>query len=141
MPDGVSKTDTPNLTSCCAILVPTSESNADSFARSPTRELANIHATTERPKVFISATTRDLGSYREEVQNALLTLGIFPIQQDNFGTCQGSFCGPNRSVPAQSEYFCRKASALGSSLRIQHSLANCLRLPFQPKAKPYRIAN
>ena len=30
-----------------------------------------------RAEVFISATTRELGSYREEVKNALLTLGFF----------------------------------------------------------------
>jgi hypothetical protein len=30
-----------------------------------------------RAEVFISATTRELRSYREEVKNALLTLGIF----------------------------------------------------------------
>jgi hypothetical protein len=34
-----------------------------------------------RAEVFISATTRELRSYREEVKNALLTLGIFPIEQ------------------------------------------------------------
>jgi hypothetical protein len=29
-----------------------------------------------------AATTRELRSYREEVKNALLTLGIFPIEQN-----------------------------------------------------------
>jgi tetratricopeptide (TPR) repeat protein len=43
----------------------------------------------EHPEVFISATTRDLGSYRAAIQNALLTLGIFPIQQDNFALAYG----------------------------------------------------
>jgi hypothetical protein len=38
-----------------------------------------------RGEVFISATTRELRSYREEVKNALLTLGIFPIEQTNLG--------------------------------------------------------
>jgi hypothetical protein len=44
---------------------------------------------TEHREVFISATTRDLGSYRAEIQNALLTLNIFPIQQDNFALAYG----------------------------------------------------
>jgi tetratricopeptide (TPR) repeat protein len=43
----------------------------------------------EHPEVFISATTRDLGSYRAAIQNALLTLGIFPIQQDDFALAYG----------------------------------------------------
>ena len=43
----------------------------------------------EHPEVFISATTRDLGSYRAAVQNTLLTLDIFPIQQDNFALAHG----------------------------------------------------
>jgi hypothetical protein len=32
-------------------------------------------------EVFISATTRELRSYRGETKNALLTLKIFPIEQ------------------------------------------------------------
>jgi tetratricopeptide (TPR) repeat protein len=43
----------------------------------------------EHPEVFISATTRDLGSYRAAIQNALLSLNIFPIQQDNFALAYG----------------------------------------------------
>src|SRR6516164_10164962 len=43
----------------------------------------------EHPEVFISATTRDRGSYRAAIQNALLTLNIFPIQQDNFALAYG----------------------------------------------------
>src|SRR5215469_506679 len=43
----------------------------------------------EHPEVFISATTRDLGSYRREIKEALLTLNIFPIQQDNFALAYG----------------------------------------------------
>ena len=43
----------------------------------------------EHPEVFISATTRDLGNYRAAIQNALLTLNIFPIQQDNFALAYG----------------------------------------------------
>ena len=39
----------------------------------------------EHPEVFISVTTCDLGSYRAAIQNALLSLNIFPIQQDTFG--------------------------------------------------------
>ena len=37
-----------------------------------------------RAEVFISATTRELRSYREEVKNALLSLQIFPIEQISF---------------------------------------------------------
>ena len=44
---------------------------------------------TEHAEVFISATTHELGSYREEVKNALLTLGIFPIEQSNFALAHG----------------------------------------------------
>ncbi len=43
----------------------------------------------EHAEVFISATTTDLGSYRGEVKNALLTLGIFPIEQSNFALARG----------------------------------------------------
>jgi hypothetical protein len=43
----------------------------------------------EHAEVFISATTTDLGSYRREVKNALLTLGIFPIEQSNFALAHG----------------------------------------------------
>jgi hypothetical protein len=43
----------------------------------------------EHAEVFISATTTDLGSYRGEVKNALLTLGIFPIEQSNFALAHG----------------------------------------------------
>jgi len=43
----------------------------------------------EHPEVFISATTRDLASYRREIQDALLTLNIFPIQQDSFALAYG----------------------------------------------------
>ena len=42
-----------------------------------------------RTEVFISATTRELHSYREEVKNAVLTLGIFPIEQTNFRLAHG----------------------------------------------------
>jgi hypothetical protein len=41
-----------------------------------------IYFTSAAPvQVFISATTRELGSYRKEIGNTLLTLGIFPIEQ------------------------------------------------------------
>jgi hypothetical protein len=43
----------------------------------------------EHAEVFISSTTSDLGSYRGEVRNALLTLGIFPIEQSNFALAHG----------------------------------------------------
>jgi hypothetical protein len=43
----------------------------------------------EHAEVFISATTTDLGTYRGEVKNAFLTLGIFPIEQSNFALAHG----------------------------------------------------
>ena len=39
-----------------------------------------------RKEVFISATSADLGSYRQVVKEALLTLGAHPIEQSNFPT-------------------------------------------------------
>ena len=36
------------------------------------------------PKIFISSTTRDLGSYRKAVSDVVLTLGAHPILQDHF---------------------------------------------------------
>ena len=37
-----------------------------------------------RKEVFISATSADLGSYRQVVKDALLTLGAHPIEESNF---------------------------------------------------------
>ena len=37
-----------------------------------------------RPEVFVSATSRDLGSCRQLVKEALLTLGCAPVEQRNF---------------------------------------------------------
>jgi len=42
-----------------------------------------------RAEVFISATTRELRSYREEIKNALLTLKILPIEERNFPLAYG----------------------------------------------------
>src|SRR6202023_2502764 len=53
-----------------------------------------------RAEVFISATTRELRSYREEVKNALLTLGIFPIEQTNFRLAHGPLIAKLRSLIA-----------------------------------------
>ena len=39
-----------------------------------------------RKEVFISATSADLGSYRQVVKDALLTLGAHPIEERNFPT-------------------------------------------------------
>jgi hypothetical protein len=44
----------------------------------------------EHPEVFISATTRDLGSYRREIKDALLSLQIFPIEESSFTLAYGS---------------------------------------------------
>jgi tetratricopeptide (TPR) repeat protein len=38
----------------------------------------------ERPNVFVSATTADLGSYRRDVRDVLLDQGVHPIVQDHF---------------------------------------------------------
>jgi hypothetical protein len=42
-----------------------------------------------RKEVFISASTRELRSYRGETKNALLTRKIFPIEQSNFELAHG----------------------------------------------------
>jgi tetratricopeptide (TPR) repeat protein len=52
----------------------------------------------EHREVFISATTRDLGSYRAAIQNALLTLNIFPIQQDSFALAYGQLADMLRNL-------------------------------------------
>ena len=39
-----------------------------------------------RQEVFISATSADLGSYRQVVKDALLKLGAHPIEESNFPT-------------------------------------------------------
>ena len=36
------------------------------------------------PRVFISATSRDLGSYRRAVSDVLVTLNALPVHQDHF---------------------------------------------------------
>jgi hypothetical protein len=46
----------------------------------------------EHAEVFISGTTRDLGSYRREIKEALLTLKIFPIGESNFELTYGRAC-------------------------------------------------
>ena len=38
----------------------------------------------EHAEVFISGTTRDLGTYRREIKDALFNLQIFPIEESNF---------------------------------------------------------
>jgi hypothetical protein len=43
----------------------------------------------EHAEVFISGTTRDLGTYRREIKDALLTLQIFPIEESNFTLAYG----------------------------------------------------
>ena len=44
---------------------------------------------TEHPEVFISATTRDLGGYRREIKDALLSLQIFAIEESTFTSAYG----------------------------------------------------
>jgi Domain of unknown function (DUF4062) len=53
-----------------------------------------------RAEVFISATSRELRSYREQVKNALLSLGIFPIEQTNFRLAHGPLTAKLRSLIA-----------------------------------------
>ena len=66
------------------------KSNAGPFARCRLGKwIVFVREMVEHPEVFISATTRDLGSYRAAIQNALLTRDIFPIQQDNFALAYG----------------------------------------------------
>ena len=43
----------------------------------------------EHAEVFISGTTRDLGSYRREIKDALLSLQIFPIEESSFTMAYG----------------------------------------------------
>src|ERR1700723_3436662 len=43
----------------------------------------------EHAGVFISGTTRDLGTYRREIKDVLLTLQIFPIEERNFALAYG----------------------------------------------------
>ena len=43
----------------------------------------------EHAEVFISGTTRDLGSFRRQIKDALLTLQIFPIEESNFTLAYG----------------------------------------------------
>ena len=43
----------------------------------------------EHAEVFISGTTRDLGSYRREIKDAVLALQIFPIEESNFALAYG----------------------------------------------------
>src|SRR4029434_3025351 len=44
---------------------------------------AKSHVMQERPNVFISATTADLGSYRLAVRDTLLDQSVHPILQDH----------------------------------------------------------
>jgi hypothetical protein len=64
------------------------------------RALHSVDMSWARAEVFISATTRELRSYREEVKNALLTLGIFPIEQTNFRLGHGPLTAKLRSLIA-----------------------------------------
>ena len=53
---------------------------------------------TEHPEVFISATTRDLGTYRREIKEALLSLQIFPIEESSFTLAYGPLTAMLRSL-------------------------------------------
>src|SRR6187401_1991045 len=44
----------------------------------------------EVPRIFISATTRDLGSIRRKVKDRLITLGYLPVEQEHFGLHPGT---------------------------------------------------
>ena len=45
---------------------------------------------TARPEIFISATSQDLGSCRQVVRDALLTMGCVPVLQDHFSLEAGN---------------------------------------------------
>src|SRR5271165_1767628 len=45
-----------------------------------------VHCMATRKEVFISATSTDLGSYRQVAKEAVLTLGAHPIEEKNFPT-------------------------------------------------------
>jgi uncharacterized protein DUF4062 len=45
--------------------------------------------TTPRPEIFISATTSDLGTCRQLIKEALLTLDCTPVEQTNFPPDEG----------------------------------------------------
>jgi hypothetical protein len=70
------------------------------FAFHPGLYIHSIDTLWARAEVFISATTRELRSHREEVKNALLTLGIFPIEQTNFRLAHGPLTAKLRSLIA-----------------------------------------
>jgi tetratricopeptide (TPR) repeat protein len=74
------------------------ELHRDYFVRLPLGLYISIDTSCARAEVFISATTRELRSYREEVKNALLTLGIFPIEQTNFRLAHGPLTAKLRSL-------------------------------------------
>ena len=44
----------------------------------------------EVPRIFISATSRDLGSVRRDVKDRLITLGYLPVEQEHFGLHPGT---------------------------------------------------
>jgi len=58
------------------------------------------------PQIFISATSRDLGSFRKAVADVLLTLGAHPVIQEHFAPDAGASAsseGPvNRWRPIKS---------------------------------------
>jgi hypothetical protein len=49
----------------------------------------------------MSGTTRDLGTYRREVKDALLTLQVFPIEESNFTLAYGPLVSMLRDLIAR----------------------------------------
>jgi hypothetical protein len=63
------------------------ESRRDYFVRLfPQLYIASQHIMGARKEVFISATSADLGTYRQVAKEAVLTFGAYPIEEKNFPT-------------------------------------------------------
>jgi|SRR5208337_210972 len=59
-----------------------------------------------RKEVFISATSADLGSYRQVAKEAVLTLGAYPIEERNFPTdyrASASYAKPGPPRPCAAD--------------------------------------
>lgn len=68
--------------------------------------------------VFVSATSRDLGSYRREARDALLTGGILPIVQDHFPPDYRTLCDLLRDQIRKCDaVFCLVGFAFGAAPR------------------------
>ena len=57
----------------------------------------------EVPRIFISATTRDLASIRRKVKDRLVTLSYLPVEQEHFGLHPGTIRSLLREKIGQSD--------------------------------------